>query len=113
TKNGFSKMWLPSGDLDIVGWIANGDLVDPTPGSPRLDRAPLAAPTGGVRCDVEVPLYVEVGGVVRRVGALARGAHVVTHGEGALATVDVGGALFLSAGARFVVRRADVAACPR
>lgn len=113
TKDGFSKLWLPIGDLDVVGWIAKGDLIDPKPGSPRLDREPLPAPTGGVRCDVEVPLYVELGGVARRVGALARGTHVVTHGEGAFAAVDVGGAVFLSAGARFVVRRADVAACPR
>ena len=113
TKDGFSRMWLPSGDLDIVGWIAKSDLIAPTQGSPRQDRDPLSAPTGGVRCEAEVPLYAEVGGIARRVGELARGARVVTHGEGAFVTVDVGGAVFLSAGARFLVRRADVATCPR
>ena len=113
TKDGFTKLWIPAGDLDVVGWVANGDLRDPRPGTPRLDREPLPAPTGGVRCDGEVPLYVELGGAARCVGALARGAHVVARGEGTFVSVDVGGAVFLSAGARFVVRRADVAACPR
>ena len=111
TKGGFSKLWFPVGDLDVVGWIASDDLVDPTPGSPRLDRDPLPVPTGGVRCEAEIPLYVEVGGVARRVGTLARGAHLVTHGEGAFVPVEVGGPVFVAPGATFVVRRADVASC--
>jgi hypothetical protein len=112
SKDGFSKMSFPMGDLDVVGWIASADLVDPTPGSPRLDREPLPAPAGGVRCPSEVPLYVELGGTARRIGSLARGAHLVTHGAGAFVPVEVGGPVFLAPGARFVVRRADVATCP-
>lgn len=64
TKGGLSRMWLPAGDVDLVGWIDSGSLIDPTPGLPRLDRDPLPAPTGGVRCDAEVPLYVDRKSVV-------------------------------------------------
>ena len=111
TKGGLSKMWFPIGDLDVVGWIASESLMDPTPGLPRLDRDPLPAPTGGVRCGSEVPLYVDLGGSARRIGSLARGAHVVTHGEGAFVEVEVGGPVFLAPGAtlrRATRRRRDV-----
>ena len=110
SRDGFSKMWFPLGDVDVVGWIPNDALIDPTPGYvPRSTTA--LAPTGGARCATELPLYVAMGGVVRRVGSLGRGAHLVPHGDGAFVPVALEGGVVVAPGATFVVRRTDLATC--
>jgi hypothetical protein len=128
---GWSRIARPAtGDLLVVGWVKQGRLGKPpardttfavfnqgggkSPGSGGASATALAPPAA---CAKVLPLIAEVGGQRRTVGSIGSGVrlrtapadadHVaVTFAEGAAANLQP------VDGARFLVRRAELKACP-
>ena len=128
---GWSKIARPAiGDLLVVGWVKHKQLgkaparetTFATFNAPGLVPAAGGTRAGGdasasFACPHEIPLVAEVGSVRKVVGGVGGGVHLLTGpADAEFVTVQFpdGAASWVTPykGARFLVRRADVAGCP-